>query len=335
MGIDIDAIRAQCYKCGKEYGRHKGYFPVSYAVQHKGMGYIPVCKTCIDDMYNGYLSQCNDVGSAVRQTCRKLDLYWSESVYDLVSKKSTNHSMMTQYIAKINSLKYAGKSYDDTLSEEGSLWDFIHDGSINFRNAAKDISFNKSEYPEITEEMLSFWGGDYSPDMYEILEKKFSYYKSNIPQNTFDIGTEKLLRQICILEAIIDRDSAAGKPVEKSINTYNTLIGSLNLKPAQKREDLDQSAMSTPFGVWINRWENERPIPEVDPELKDIDGIKKYICVWFFGHLCKMLGIKNLYSKLYDEEIEKFRVERPEFDDEDEEDMIYDAFKDIEADDKK
>lgn len=61
---------------------------------------------------------------AVRQTCRKLDLYWNESIFDSVVKKSSVRSLMTQYIVRINSVSCAGKSYDDTLLDEGILWSF-------------------------------------------------------------------------------------------------------------------------------------------------------------------------------------------------------------------
>lgn len=328
MAMDINGVRARCYRCGTEYGRYKGYFPVSYAILHKGLGFIPVCKTCIDDMYNGYLSQCNDAKLAVRQMCRKLDLYWSSAVYEIVSRKSTTRSMMTQYIAKINTLTYVGKSYDDTLSEEGSLWAFSENPVLTETPERQAPTEEEQDLSDIPEETISFWGTGYSREMYDVLENKFSYYKSNIPQETFDLGTERLIRQICILEVGIDRDNAAGKSVEKSVNAYNTLIGSLNLKPIQKKDDGDSNLYNTPFGVWINKWENERPIPEPDPELQDVDKIKKYICVWFFGHLCKMLNIKNSYSKLYEEEIEKIKVKRPEYEGEDDEEIIYDEFKD-------
>lgn len=325
MSLEISSDRATCYKCGTEYSRRKGYFPVSYATLHKGVGYIPVCKTCIDNMYNSYLSQCNEPKNAVRQVCRKLDLYWSESVYEVVSRKSTTRTMMTQYISKINSVTYAGKSYDDTLSEEGTLWNF--DKTINLTDVEPDVSNEKLDDIDVPEEMLSFWGTGYDPNMYDILEKKFAYYKEKFPKNAkIDLGTERLLRQLCILEATIDRDNAAGRSVEKSVNTYNTLLGSLNLKPAQKKDDGDATIDNTPFGVWIRRWENHRPIPEPDPELQDVDGIIKYISIWFLGHLCKMLGIKNTYCKLYEDELIKMRIERPEYEDEDDETMFNDIF---------
>lgn len=38
--------------------------------------------------------------------------------------------------------------------------------------------------------------------------------------------------------------------------------------------------------------------------------------------------LKNANTKLYDEEISKYRVERPEFDDDSDEDMMYDILSD-------
>lgn len=326
MAIELSSDKAICYKCGTQYGRLKGNFPVNYSALYKGVGYIPICKSCIDKMYDGYLAGCNDPKRAVRQMCRKLDLYWSESVYDVVSRKSTTRTMMTQYIAKINSITYAGKSYDDTLSEEGTLW--------NFTNVAPEIEEAEpadDDIPEevgnIPEDVVTFWGKGYSGEMYDILEEKFAYYKKNLPPNTkIDIGVERLLRQVCIMEAKVDKDSAAGRSVEKTVETYAKLLGDLNLKPAQQKDDSVSSVENTPFGVWIRRWENQRPIPEPDPELKDADGIVKYVLTWFYGHLAKMFGIKNAHSRLYDEEVERLRVDHPEYEDEDDDDFLYDIF---------
>ena len=81
------------------------------------------------------------------------------------------------------------------------------------------------------------------------------------------------------------------------------------MKPSQKKQDeaIDTAFDSNPFGVGIRLYENSKPIPEPDPELQDVDGIIKYISIWFLGHLCKMLGIKNTYCKLYEQELEKMR----------------------------
>ena len=72
------------------------------------------------------------------------------------------------------------------------------------------------------------------------------------------------------------------------------------------------------FGSLIRKWEDEKPIPEAKPEWKDVDGIRRYISVYFYGHLSKMFGFRNDWAKLYDEEIAKYTVKKPQMDTEDE-----------------
>lgn len=331
MAIQVDSPRSVCSKCGTDYSRQKGYFPVSYAVLHKGVGHTHICRDCIDALYNGYLAQCNNAKDAVRQVCRKLDLYWSDNVYHLVEKKSTTRSMMTQYITKVNSVTYAGKSYDDTLLEEGTLWNFGQNMIDKSKESLDDPVEELPDTPEdkdidISEDVIAFWGTGYTSEMYEALEQRRAYWMSRLPDADIDIGTEAIIRQICSLELDINRDRAAGRSVDKSVTALNTLLGSASLKPAQKKDISDAGIDNTPFGVWIQRWENQRPIPEPDPELEDVDGIIRYISIWYFGHLCKMLGIKNSYCKLYEDELAKMRIERPEYDDEDDETMFNDIF---------
>lgn len=327
MAIEVNASSAICSKCGKSYGRRKGYFPVNYGLLYKGVGYVSVCKDCIDAMYNGYLSQCNNACDAVRQMCRKLDLYWSDKVYEIVERKNTTSTMMTSYIAKINTVSYSGKSYDDTLAEEGTLWNWSAQPVVESEPAQSNTQTDDEEM-KISEDVIAFWGDGYTPEMYTSLEQRRSYWMSRFPENyELDIGTEAIIRQICSLELDINRDRAAGRAVDKSVNALNTLLGSASLKPTQKKaDDTDSSIDKTPLGVWAQRLEYKRPIKEVDPELQDVDGIVRYISIWYLGHLCKMLGIKNTYCKLYEEEIAKMRVEHPEYEDEDDETLFNDIF---------
>lgn len=67
-----------------------------------------------------------------------------------------------------------------------------------------------------------------------------------------------------------------------------------------------------------------RPIPEPADEWKDVDGIVKYITVWFIGHLCHMLKIDNRYSEMYDAEIHKYTVNKPEYEEDSDTEEIFD-----------
>lgn len=326
--IEVNASSSICRKCGKAYGRQKGYFPVSYGFLYRGIGHLPYCKECVDGMFNEYLAECKDTKMAVRQMCRKLDLYWNEKLYEPVERQNTPRSILTGYMGKINSPRYANKSYDDTLREEGALW--IE--PANYANIHPDESVAVSEDDNINvpEEVIVFWGPGYTPSMYIELEQRRKYWMSKYPDDVeLDIGTEALIRQICSLEIDINRDRAAGKPADKNINTLNTLLGSASLKPAQKKsDDYESSLANTPLGVWLYRYENKRPLPEVDKDLRDVNGVKKYIFTWM-GHLCKMMNVKNGYTKMYEEEVNRLRVERPEYDGDDDETLLSDAYSGI------
>lgn len=323
--IEVNASGTVCRKCGVAYGRLKGNFPISYAQLHKGVGYLPYCRSCVDSMYDAYLAECGDPKRAVRQMCRKLDLYWNEKSFEAVEKTTSNRSMMTGYITRVNGLKQAGKSYDDTLREENAMWEW---GSVLGSEPAPVAVASQPETDEpinmieVPEDVIEFWGSDFEPEFVMKLDKRYKQWTDGAD---LDKGSVSLYKQICILEEMINRDAAEGRPVDKNMNMLNTLLGSLNQKPVQKK-DSDAASDNTTFGEWIRKWENQRPIPEPDPELQDVDGIVRYISVFFLGHLCRMLGIKNTYSRLYEEEMNKLRVERPEFADDDDESMFYDIF---------
>lgn len=306
--IEINASSSQCRKCGTAYGRLKGNFPVSYAYLYKGQGYMPYCRDCVDNMYDAYYAVCKDSRIATRQMCRKLDLYWSESVYQFAELRAANRSMMTAYIARINSGSNAGKSYDDTLIEEGTLW---IDSAISVQDA-DEVSQDQTITTKVDAdpELVDFWGEDYSANFLIRLDKRYKKWTKD--QGDLEPGSVSLFKHICILEETIATDSAAGRPVDKNVNTLNSLLGSLNLKPAQKKDDSASGAIdNAPMGVWIRRFENERPIPDPDPELRDVDKIVHYIQVFFLGHLAKMLGKTTVYSKMYEKEIARLRVEDP------------------------
>lgn len=341
MAIEMSSDSAICFKCGKKYGKRKGFFQVSYSLLNKGVGYFPICRDCVDAMYNGYLAQCGNSKDAVRQMCRKLDLYWDDGVYEAAIKKSAARSVITQYITRINSIAYAGKSYDDTLSSEGTLWNFCKGGSRVITNTNSVSEYSESDDDEViseymkelsdfrvTKDIIAFWGTGYTKQMYAELEQRRAYWMRKLPPDTeLDIGTEALIRQICSLELDINRDRADGKAVDKSVNALNTLLGSANLKPAQKKETSDDF-VKQPLGVKLYRREKFKPLPELDESEKDRRHIKKYINTWVVGHLCKMCGVKNGYTKLYDEAIKQLRVELPQYADETDEELIIHSFED-------
>ena len=88
---------------------------------------------------------------------------------------------------------------------------------------------------------------------------------------------------------------------------------------------MDTMSEAQTFGTLIAKWETERPLPEIDPELEDVDKIGRYIDVFYRGHMAKVLGLKNGLSHIYQKFIEKFTVKRPEYDSDEDSEALFDA----------
>lgn len=320
-----------CTRCPRNFTKQKGNFPAAQSPMYReNGGYLPVCRHCVEEMFQHYKAALGDEKSAIRRICMKFDIYWNDQIYAMLNKASTSASRISTYISKSNMFQFVGKTFDDTLDEETGVFQRAAEATdID----ASDIIASVGEDITITSEMMEFWGAGFAPSFYIDLERRLKYWTGNTDRNAMDVSECAIIRQICMLEVTIARDTAVGKQTDKSVNALNNLLGSANLKPVQKRKDenMDAIAESRPFGVWIRKIENTRPISEPDPSFKDVDGIIRYISVWFFGHLCKMLKINNKYSRLYEEEMAKLRVERPEYEGEDDEFVIEDIFARAEA----
>ena len=312
-----------CTRCPRDFTKQKSNFPASQSpIYRENGGYLPVCRHCVDEMYQHYKSVLGDEKAAIRRICMKFDIYWNDKIYEMLNKSSTTSSRVLSYISKSNLYQFVGKTFDDTLDEENGMMQRSSNVELG------EIITDANEEIIVSSEIEDFWGAGFAPSFYVDLEKRLKYWCGDADRNSMDVSDGAIIRQICMLEVTIARDTAAGKSTDKSVNALNALLGSGNLKPVQKKkeENLDAAAESTPFGVWIRKIENTRPIAEPDPQLKDVDGIAKYVSVWFLGHLCKMMKIENTYSRLYEEEMARLRVERPEYEGEDEEAVFEDIF---------
>lgn len=318
--IEKERTEFYCSRCKRHFRRQKGNFPASQSPLYDGNGkYLTICNHCVDELFEHYKAALENEADAIHRICLKFDIYWNPEIYAMLSKTNTSQSRIRAYISKSNLWKYIGKTYDDTLDEEYAAKIEAGTPTMNVADIYEKKSSSAEDAEEesivVPEETVRYWGTGFVPKVYIELEERRDYWMSQFPKGTvLDPGEEALLRQICILEININKDLTAGNPIEKGISALNTLLGSMNIKPSQKKEAEDNAV---PFGCEIAKFEEENPIPEPDPEFEDVDGIRKKIMAWFLGPLCKTVGVKNKYNKYFDEEIKKYTVEKPEYDDED------------------
>ena len=333
----------QCSRCGRIYKHQKNNFSTSHSMIFRGGGgYLPICNICLDELLQHYKNALGSEAEAIRRLCLKFDIYWNPDLYDMVYKANTTGSRIRSYISKTNLLKYLEKTFDDTIDEEEALRLEMLErekskeppASVVPEQVDTDQKENSDivdtiDIPSPAQESIDFWGAGFSIDTYEELDRRYARWTGDLEQ-PLDNSTEALYRNICILEVTINRNAILGKPIEQSMNALNNLMGSANIKPVQKKQEdvQDVSFDNMSFGMGIKMFENIRPVPKPIPELEDVDGVIRYISIWFLGHLCKMLGIRNTYCKLYEDEMERLKVERQVDDEEDDEGAFNDIFGD-------
>lgn len=68
-----------CTRCPRNYTKQKGNFPASQSpIYRENGGYLPVCRHCVDEMYQHYKLVFEDEKSAIRRICMKFDIYWND-----------------------------------------------------------------------------------------------------------------------------------------------------------------------------------------------------------------------------------------------------------------
>lgn len=321
----VSTQKFYCCRCGTAYSRTKGFFPVSHSPMYRGTGFLPICGDCVDDLYDYYRKLLDNDKEAMRRMCMKLDLYWNEEIYKMAERTSGVHSRVKNYIGKTNIIRYIDKTFDDTLREEA----IAATQAEEERSRADAFSFpvpDPDEGPEepVDQKVIDFWGPGFTKDVYEEFQRRYDDWTGC--KEVADPGERSLYKQICILETTISRDAAQGKAIDKNVNALNTLLGSMNLKPAQKKDDGDSELEKMPLGVGIQKWEFSRPLPQTKKSLRDTNSIIRNITTWYLGHACKMVGLRNSYCKMYEDAMEQLRVKHPEYDEEDDDTLLADLF---------
>ena len=260
---------------------------------------MPICKTCI---------QTNTDMDNIRSVMNMLRMLDKPFIYELYLQaldsaketgKGKSNNALGHYFRMLAMPQYNDKNWDDSV--------FSEDHVIANQNQKTDIEFSNEEL----DRLFAFWGRGFEKEDYEFLENEYSRLINSYEVDGYSM--EMLLQEVAQTRLTIKKNREIGENVDKELKTLQDLLGSANLKPAQATGA--SAGEQEVYGTWIKKIENERPISEPDEEWKDVDGIGKYMRVFFFGHLMKTLGIKNKHEKEYKEEIDKYTVKKPSEDD--------------------
>lgn len=289
----------KCVCCGSERTRPNGSFPLTRSPLFAGNdGYAPVCWSCVNKYYERMVNFFNGNETlAGDHVCSVLDLYFNADAFNSTTVRGQT-TRMKLYMSRLNQLQYEGKTYLETYLD---------------RNASAILSDTDSFATGTNVDTVRKWGFGFEPDQYAMLDAEYADWEARCVIDSK--SREKLVRDMCVIT--LKQQTALH---EGNIDTYKSLT-ELYQKTLDRAELSPKIVASKdkgnekPIGVMIKMFEEERPISEPRPEWKDVDGIMKLILVYFIGHLCKMLNLRNKYAKMYEDEMDKYRVTVPELED--------------------
>ena len=310
-----------CLRCNGEFDSNEFYDSDSEI--YESIGKIPYCRECLDKFYQHYLKNYETLGyknserKAIERICMTLDIYYSDKIFDSAVKLSevrTEATIFALYLKQAKLYQYRKKNYDTTINDR---YKAMKDNDSVMLITEEQVA----EKNEDIKAAIKFFGSGFSDDDYIYLYEQYTDWTTRHECETK--AQEEIFKQICFTQLELLKAARAKQDTKDLTATFQKLLDTAKLQP--KQNSGDATANTQTFGTLIDKWENTRPLPEIDEDLRDVDKIGLYLDVFFRGHLAKMMGLKNGLSNLYTKFIKKFTVEKPEYNDDEDGEALFDA----------
>lgn len=245
-------------------------------------GTLNVCKTCMretwEDEHSGFANFVDYL--------RLANIPYKKNIYSSSKDKPS-------YIRIIRSKAYTDLRFKD---------------SDGFVEQKANMQIKASQLEELTEEQVRecelFWGEGYDEKEYLFLMNEYAEYDQEYDLSGKAI--KSLVAQMCHINLRIRKGMERDEDVSKDTKTFQDLMRSANLQPAQEKAAAENEANT--FGTFIKKIENEMPIAAPLPEYQDPDGIIKLIKVFFAGAMAESMGEPNPYPEEYKEVMREYTL---------------------------
>ena len=275
-------------------------------------GLFPICKKCLMKMATDYDKKTNiysDNREKTIATLHFMNLPFFETLYDsclsAIKAEVNEKNRATAWQQMITVLKslpqYQGKTWKDSDIDISSGTDETKENSKLIKKAKKRF------------------GPGYTNEDYTFLENEYQDWITRYECSSK--AQEEAFERLSFKKLEIRNASKKGLPTKDLDRTYQDWLGTANIQP--KQTSGDPTSDSQTFGTLIQKYEETRPLPDIDPELEDVDKIGLYIDVFFKGHACKMFDLKNTFSHIYEKFMKKYSVDKPHYDEDEDSETIF------------
>lgn len=319
-----------CMCCGAVYEtQEKEFVTTTSPLFLANGGYYPVCRECLAKYYLNVVMPAvdNDEKRAVEVMCSLIDWYFCDDLLDLAEKITAGYRengnrtpLPIVYGARRNmpNFKKRGITYLDTVKQRWNASKVVqsHDEVLDPNDPDSRREF-------VSEEDVWFFGPGYTAGQYKYLREQYEDWCQRYDCQSK--AQEEIFKTLAIAQLNVQMAQQEGNPkrTTEAIKTLQDLMDTAKIKPKQK--DDDSLVEQNTFGTLIKKWEDEEPVPEPREEWQDVDGIRKYVGTWLFGHLAKMFKLDNDWSQMYEDEISQYTVTPPRYESNDDGESDFDA----------
>lgn len=346
MPIKKDLRKTTCVNCGAEM-KLKAPASTNNLLWGHYDGNIPMCTECIKQLYEYYFRFYEDDNCryaqyknerpeklAIRKICSIFNIYYSDTVFDSAEtswykKKmagSQSATLIVQYLFVSRSRANKNKTFDDTLEEESARK--MGDDSLTTIGKKvivdgdnKVVGSVADRVTGVDEKTRKFFGEGFSKGEYQFLQHQYDDWTSRHECQTK--AQEEIFKRIAFNQLEHYKAEKDGRDTKEIDKTFQSLLNSGNLQPKQTKASTLSSGKS--LGELIDVWEENRPVPEVDEALKDVDGIGLMIDVFYKGHTAKNLDVEKATSHLYDDYMKQYTVDKPEYETAESSEALFDS----------
>jgi len=272
LASDISGLSSTyCRKCQRLLPQTQFYKATDLLLDSNGR--LSVCKSCCDDLYNGFYSSEGMLDRAAYRMCKALNIIYSETAINKLkthmdtstSKGITIRAPFGLYISKIQS----AANNDDLINLT-----FMDNIIENRKFDSEDID---PEYDiEEINRLKKKWGNKYTIEDLAYLEDKLSKWDASHGINTY--SDEVSLINVCRKQLEIDQaNEQPGSDTSNLVKQLSDLMKLAGVDPKETKTAVVGKSKET-FSNFIKIIEETEPAEYYkDKELfKDFDNLKFY-----------------------------------------------------------
>lgn len=269
MPLNISCMKAgdnmvekyRCFRCGSNR-------PLSdfYQVAEWTLPYIPVCKTCMQELYEEYVQDSGNPYDALYKICGNFGLLYDTGlakgiISAALERDADAYKIIGAYIKGLSLVPYRKKVFLD---------------SEILGKKALDEDEETQKLIAMTRSNIGKWGAGYSKEDYARLNELYSQWAGGTPQDT--VTQVSLTKDLCKIDLKIEKYTAENRDTKTLLDQKQSLIKSLAIDPQTLLKNRQDNEAIECFGSWIAEIEKTSPAEYLDdPDVYfDVNGIEKY-----------------------------------------------------------